>query len=241
MRTSLDNTKLQELALSLSQYGQLNPIYVHGTPGEYELIAGHRRTAAAELLGWTHIEARIVSRDAPALWAMAWTENEARDGIAVTDKARWLSAMKQRNGWTQAQTAEILHMAQSQVSEILATLEYSPRLTEALEAGAISYGAARAIHRVTDADYQAYLIDQAAEFGCSARTAEEWYRQWRLSKLPPPDPTPDADAPQLADSGPATLMQICAGCHNASRYGLQLLPLCPTCYDAATAATSAIP
>lgn len=232
MRAALDPVELNALALSLSAVGQLNPIQVHAVEDGYEVIAGHRRCAAAEGLGWTSIEARVVRRDLPALWSMAWAENEARAGVAITDRAEWLSRMQSTNGWTQSQLAEILGIGRSHLSEILGTLDYPPRLREALDAGAISHGVARTLARCSDPAYQEWLIDQAAENGCTVRFAEEMVRNWKVSQMPTPDVGRDAP-----DAVPAPgLLTTCACCHQTSRAGLLLLSVCPSCADAITAA-----
>lgn len=56
VRQSLGN--LDELAESLKTVGQLQPI---GITPERELISGARRLAAAEKLGWKHIDAHVVT------------------------------------------------------------------------------------------------------------------------------------------------------------------------------------
>ena len=46
---------LDDLADSLREYGLLQPVVVRRVEGGHELIAGHRRAAAARQLGWTEI------------------------------------------------------------------------------------------------------------------------------------------------------------------------------------------
>jgi len=46
---------LDELAASPQEYGLLQPVVVRRVNGAYELIAGHRRLAAARQLGWQQI------------------------------------------------------------------------------------------------------------------------------------------------------------------------------------------
>lgn len=61
-RQRIDLGDLQELADSIRELGQINPITVELTlNGSFHLIAGRRRLGAATLLGWTEIEATTQS------------------------------------------------------------------------------------------------------------------------------------------------------------------------------------
>lgn len=57
---------IKDLMTSLRKTPQLHPLTVRRVPGpgdRYELLAGHRRLAAAKKLGWAHVEVKVV--DAP--------------------------------------------------------------------------------------------------------------------------------------------------------------------------------
>src|SRR5579863_7676930 len=60
-RKNFDPEKLSELAQSIKENGQVQPIIVSKDPGTgaFELIAGERRLRAAQLAGLTHIDAVI--------------------------------------------------------------------------------------------------------------------------------------------------------------------------------------
>ena len=75
-RVRKDMGDLDSLKESLRLYGLLNPITLNE---RYELIAGHRRLEAAKALGWTNIDARIVSvSDRVTLLEMELEENTQR-------------------------------------------------------------------------------------------------------------------------------------------------------------------
>lgn len=57
-RIRKDLGNLEELKDSLRTYGLLNPVTINS---KYELIAGQRRLEAAKALGWTSINANILS------------------------------------------------------------------------------------------------------------------------------------------------------------------------------------
>lgn len=57
-RVRKDLGNLDDLKDSLKTYGLLNPVTINS---KYELIAGQRRLEAAKALGWTSINANILS------------------------------------------------------------------------------------------------------------------------------------------------------------------------------------
>ena len=58
-RKVFDETKLNELAQSIKEYGVVQPIIVKKTISGYELVAGERRTKAAKIAGLTTIPAIV--------------------------------------------------------------------------------------------------------------------------------------------------------------------------------------
>ena len=75
-RVRKDMGDLDSLKESLRLYGLLNPITINE---RYELIAGHRRLEAAKALGWTTIDAQVVSvSDKITLLEMELEENTPR-------------------------------------------------------------------------------------------------------------------------------------------------------------------
>ena len=62
-RKSFDLEDLNELVESLRVHGLLQPIVVRPSGARFQLIAGERRWRAAVELGWSHIEAYLVTAD----------------------------------------------------------------------------------------------------------------------------------------------------------------------------------
>ena len=76
---------LSDLAESLRQIGQLQPIVV---TSDLRLVAGGRRLAAAQSLGWQEIEAKIAHdlTDAAVLLRAERDENTCRKSFAPTEE-----------------------------------------------------------------------------------------------------------------------------------------------------------
>jgi ParB family chromosome partitioning protein len=86
----LDNAEMDNLTVSVHDYGVREPVLVrpHETiPGEFEMIAGHRRMRAAQKAGLTEIPAVIceMTRDEAAV--MVVDSNLHREHILPSEKA----------------------------------------------------------------------------------------------------------------------------------------------------------
>src|SRR5207237_1618059 len=75
--------RLDELAESLRAHGLLQPIVLRPTAGDrYEVVAGHRRLAAATQLGWTTIPAVVRSTAADEAYLLTLVENLQREDLS---------------------------------------------------------------------------------------------------------------------------------------------------------------
>ena len=101
---------LDALAADMAANGLVQPVTVRhkmspkteGGPALFELVAGHRRCAAARKLGWTHISAIIVEADDNQAEAMLVAENFARRDLTPLEMADTAGALVERHGAAEA-------------------------------------------------------------------------------------------------------------------------------------------
>lgn len=87
----IDDESMAELTESIKQYGLLNRIIVcplEDKPEEYEIISGHRRVHAAELLGMKEVPAVVHFIDRDAATVMMVDSNCQRENLTLMEKAR---------------------------------------------------------------------------------------------------------------------------------------------------------
>lgn len=87
----LDDSSMTELVESIKEYGLLNRIIVRpmdGAPEEYEIISGHRRVHAAELLGMKEVPAVVHFIDRDEATVMMVDSNYQRENLTLMEKAR---------------------------------------------------------------------------------------------------------------------------------------------------------
>lgn len=87
----IDDESMAELIESIKQYGMLNRIIVcplEDKPEEYEIISGHRRVHAAELLGMKKVPAVVHFIDRDEATVMMVDSNCQRENLTLMEKAR---------------------------------------------------------------------------------------------------------------------------------------------------------
>ncbi|WP_421357851.1 ParB/RepB/Spo0J family partition protein [Agrobacterium rosae] len=91
----------EAIAASMSEHGQISPIMIRRTPAKkgtpYTLVAGGYRTTAANLLGWTEIDAIVVKADGVEAQLLEISENLYRNELNPLDRA--IFVMKYRELW----------------------------------------------------------------------------------------------------------------------------------------------
>ena len=87
----LDDSSMTELVESIKEYGLLNRIIVRpidDAPEEYEIISGHRRVHAAELLEMKEVPAVVHFVDRDEATIMMVDSNCQRENLTLMEKAR---------------------------------------------------------------------------------------------------------------------------------------------------------
>lgn len=95
----VDDEHAKALAQSMAREGLMNPITVRHTPnakeGHYTLIAGAHRLRAAELLGYSAIDAVVVQADKENAALLEVAENLFRNELSVIDRALFVQTYRE--------------------------------------------------------------------------------------------------------------------------------------------------
>lgn len=138
-RKYFDQQALDELANSLQEEGQLQPIVVQSDPdhaGRYLIVIGERRWRAASQLGWAEIEAKV---KAPKNLRVAQLiENVQREGLTDGEVADTLAEIVAEGNINASQLAKAVKKSPAWVSDYLALRKAPPKFREALDAGTVA-------------------------------------------------------------------------------------------------------
>ena len=129
-RRSFDDDGLRQLAATMDDRGQLQPILLRRRPGErnrWVIVAGERRWRAAGLLGWKTMLAIEHDGDPEVVSLL---ENLQRVDLTVVEEARGVRRLMESKGWTQSQAAEAVGRSKGEMSAVLRVLHLPQELLE---------------------------------------------------------------------------------------------------------------
>lgn len=232
LRGSIDPGKLEELAGSLREVGQLQPIILHTTDAGLAVVVGHRRLLAAKLLGWESLEAKVFPKALTAWELTALAENVHREDLTPVEEARVLYRLIVDEGRDVDAVALQFGKGRTWVDGRLELSQFPADLLQAVHTKGISLAVARELSRVADEGYRAYLLYYASENGTTARSIRRQVDDWEASHGAGGEPLTASSQPPPVYQGQEVGLG-CAGCGHLHPIGdLRPLHYCPDCLKA---------
>ncbi|MEO0108736.1 MAG: ParB/RepB/Spo0J family partition protein [candidate division WOR-3 bacterium] len=190
---------LEELAASIKEHGVIQPIVVRRRHDGFELVVGERRLRAAHLAGLSTIPAVISDVDEPGMLELALIENVQRSDLSPIETALGYKRLVDEFNLTHDQVAAKVGKSRPSVTNALRLLMLPQKVRDALSAGQITQGHARALLGITNRQTQEQLCERIVAEGLSVRTVE------RICGLVPKTkrrthPQPDPNLVALAES-----------------------------------------
>ncbi len=178
-RTQFDAQELEELAESIRTHGVLQPLIVTRgrSDSHYVLVAGERRLQAARLAGLETVPAIVRSVNAQQHLELALIENLQRADLHPLEAAEGYRLLAEEFGLSHDDIASRVGKSRAAVTNTLRLLKLSAPAREALRAGAISEGHARALLALATAQSQAAGLEAVLKRGFNVRQTEELVRR----------------------------------------------------------------
>jgi len=188
-RQEMDNEGLEELADSIKEHGILQPLIVtktvrdleKGQDVEYTLIAGHRRWAAARMLGLPHVPAIVRDSTEQQKLELALVENLQRTDLNALDRANAFKRLHDEFDLTHQEIAQKIGKSREAVTNTLRLLSLPREIQEGLRAGKISEGHARTIAGIKSLQTQKALFDEIVQNNLNVRQIEQRAREVSVS------------------------------------------------------------
>ncbi|MEU6849319.1 ParB/RepB/Spo0J family partition protein [Actinacidiphila alni] len=173
-REVFDEDALNELITSIKEVGLLQPVVVREIGrNRFELIMGERRWRACREAGLERIPAIVRATDDEKLLLDALLENLHRAQLNPLEEAAAYDQLLRDFACTHEQLADRIGRSRSQVSNTLRLLKLSAPVQRRVAAGVISFGHARALLALEDAEEQDKLAHRIVAEGLSVRAIEE--------------------------------------------------------------------
>lgn len=192
-RKNFDAEELQNLALSIAQYGIIQPITVRKVGDMYRIIAGERRWRAARMAGLSEIPVVIMDADEQKSAEMALVENIQRQNLNPIEEAEAIEALMDEFGLTQDETSKRIGRSRSSVANLLRLLDLPDSVREYVSSGALSAGHAKAILALENKDRTEEAAKTVIAAEMSVRDTEKLIRKMNAEKANVDKPAPAED------------------------------------------------
>ncbi len=181
-RKFFDTLSLDELTMSIEEFGVLQPISVRRVRGGYEIIAGERRFRAAQNAGLDTIPSIIMNVDEKKSALLALLENLQRDDLSFFEVAESYQSLIRTQGLTQEDIAKKLGKSQSNIANKLRLLRLYPRTKRFIIDYNLSERHARALLHITGEEAQLGAAREIFDKKLNVEQAEDLVRD--LLKAP---------------------------------------------------------
>lgn len=148
-RKDFDPLKLEELSMSIREYGVRQPILVTPRDGRYMIVAGERRYRASLLAGLTEMPAVVDEMSDDLVEELALLENIQREDLNVIEIALAYKSLIDR-GWTAEQLAQKMGFKQVwRIDEKICLLNLTEENRRLVIDGTLSNAQAQEMARVS--------------------------------------------------------------------------------------------
>lgn len=200
-RSSWDNEDLAELAASIREHGVIQPLIVTRASGAvpYQIIAGERRWRAARVAGLNSIPVLVREVSTAEALEIALVENVQRADLNAIEEAIAYRHLSDEFSLTQEQIARRVGKSRAAIANTIRLLDAPEAVQEAVVAGVVTAGHARALLSLPDATAQLETLRQIIERGLNVRQTEQLVKSLRAgkpSKAKPSRLSPDERAIQ---------------------------------------------
>lgn len=179
-RSQFDQETLEELAMSISELGIIQPLTLRKTDdGRYQIISGERRYRAAKLAGLESVPAYIREASDLELTEMALIENIQREDLNAIEIALSYKKLLEQHHLTQERLSERVGKKRTTIANFLRLLKLPAEVQLGLRDKKLDMGHARALLMVNDPSLQLKLYNETLKKGLSVRQVEQLAKQYQ--------------------------------------------------------------
>ncbi len=179
-RKFFEQSKIQELADSITNSGLLQPIIVSNDAiaGKYKVIAGERRLRACRLAGLSNIPVIVKNLNNKEVLEIALIENIQREGLSAIEEAEGYARLMDEFGYTQEEMSKAVGKSRSHIANLLRLNKLPSKVKEYINQGKLSTGHAKCLVGNQNAEA---IAEYVIENELTVRKTEDAVKNWTKS------------------------------------------------------------
>lgn len=179
-RTQFNDQELQELAISIKEFGVIQPLIVSRESGsdKYILIAGERRLLGAQIAGLKTVPVIVREATEQEFIELALIENIQRSDLNPIESAEAYQQLNDEFGLSHDQIAAKVGKSRTSITNTLRLLKLPIELQQALIDEMISEGHARALLALPNSESQVACLQIILNQSLNVRQTEQLVRKY---------------------------------------------------------------
>ena len=174
IRQSIKPEGIEDLARSIRDHGQLQPIGVVVDGARFTIVYGHRRFLALQLLSDRPVRALVYTSTSEAMLGAQIAENVDREDMGPVDEAYWFAQLLEGLQIDTTRLAERLKMNRAYIESRLELLAGDADVLARLRLGDIKFSIARLLNTVPNQNMRRMLLDMCVKREAKVHTLTQW-------------------------------------------------------------------
>ena len=184
-RKTFNEQALEELSLSIKNYGVFQPIIVKKSIKGYDLIAGERRLRATKMAGLNTIPAIVKEFTDDQMREISLLENIQRENLTAIELAWAYKGIIDNLDIRQEDLAQKIGKSRSHITNTLGLLNLPEDVQKMILDGKISMGHARVLSKMEDRDEVNKLADKIIKENISVQELYDIIKKEEIKKRVP--------------------------------------------------------
>jgi ParB family chromosome partitioning protein len=176
-RKVFEKEAIEELKVSIEQYGILQPLIVRKSIKGFEIVVGERRYRAAKEANLIVVPAVVKDLTEDEMMEIALIENLQREDLNPLEEAKAYQKLMEHLQVTQEELSKRLGKSRPYIANHVRLLQLPQIAQQYLSEGKLSMGHARALLGLKDRNQLTSLIQKVLKERMSVRQLEEWIQR----------------------------------------------------------------
>lgn len=176
-RKAFDADALEELKVSIEEYGIVQPLIVRKSIKGYEIVAGERRFRAAKEANLKTVPAIVKEYNDQEMMEIALLENLQREDLTIIEEAVAYKSLIKELKLTQEELSQKLGKSRSHIANTMRLLSLPDDVIAHLSSGELSMGHGRALLGLQNEEDIKQVVKEILTNGLNVREVEQLIAQ----------------------------------------------------------------